>query len=112
MSGWYQVESPSRHIKGVAHVAAVKSQAASGSSTGLFGRRKGGEGGAPEWDVTSLRLEFNRAELEEADVRRATVSAAAGYRKMEDVQAAADEAKALDQYSDDAERSKVVMQIV
>lgn len=124
MGGWYQVESPTRRVKGVAHVTAVKA-AAGGTGSGSGGggflaalRPAGSRGGAdqqqrrPDWAITSLTLEFDRASLEEADVRRAAISAAAGYRKPEEVQAAADAAQAADVHSDDAERTRVVMRVV
>jgi hypothetical protein len=120
VGGWYQVESPTRRVKGVAHVTAVKAAAGGDGGGGfLAAMRPAGSSGKgasqqqrPDWDITSLTLEFDRASLEEADVRRAAISAAAGYRKPEEVQAAADAAKAADQYSDDAERSRIVMRVV
>lgn len=113
VEGWYTLESPTRRLIGRAFVTGVKSAAAEAKDAGLLGRmlpRSSKREGEPDWDITSLRVEFPRAELEAADVRRAAMSAAAGYRRPEEVQGAAAAARDSDAYSEDGTR--VVLQLV
>ena len=115
VEGWYQLEAPSRRLKGTAFVAATKSKAG-GEAGGMsmFAKLGGGGGGGaapPPWDITSLRVEFDRDAMEAADTRRAAISAAAGYRRQDEVQGAVAAAAAGDTHGGE-KGDKVVIEIV
>lgn len=114
VEGCYTIESPTRRLAGRAYVSGVRSSAAAARDAGalarLLPRSSSPADAVPDWDITSLRVEFDRAELQAADVRRAAMSAAAGYRRPEEVEGAAADAAAGDAHNDDG--TKVVMQLV
>ena len=113
VEGWYRVEAVTRRLKGVAHVRARKAAAPSSPASpggGLFaGLLGGGKAPAGGWEIEALRVEFDREALAAADARRLALSAAGGYRRVDELDAAAAAAAAGDAHATDAQGHAVVV---